>query len=235
VENIRLALNTPSLIVTNEPLPVTLTVVEAINEVSAVDAPSACQRWRLVKFKMGLKYKIRLTAEGRTVPVDLGKAETVKTCEYSAKKNTDAPDFSSNETFEVGQKLGIKTPKGIRPTFRNDLVHFEHCFKVTLELERDGRVYLAKFTDIAVDVEPSYIQESLPAFDDAIDHPPPPFTASAEQASESGPTTTAGLVIAPSAPSRSRSLTPPRTPDPRASDLEDEVYEPIRRASWSPL
>jgi hypothetical protein len=183
-----------------------------------------------MKFKMSLKYRIRLTAQRHTIAVDLGKHESVQFCTYSAKKGVDAPEFSSNQAFEVGQKLSLRTPKGIRPTFNNELVHFDHVFKVSLELEREGRAYNAKFKDVMVEVQPQYVQESLPAFDEA-DSPPPPFTAS------TAPVTAAGVAIAPPSPPRSESRSPPPPfADGRASDLEDEeLYQPIRRASWSPL
>lgn len=231
VETFRLVLNTPSVIITNEPLPLTLTISDTTDGDSGSTTSDASRSWRLMKFKMYLKYKIRLTAQMHMVSVDLGKAEAVEVCTYSAKKGTDVPTFSSNEAFELGQKLSIRTPKGIRPTFRNELVDFEHFFKVTLELERDGRTYNAKFADIMVEVQPHYIQESLPAFHEATDIPPPPFTPSAEPATGASPAGAAGAAL-----SRSHTVTPPPTFDhERASDLEEEGLEPVRRSSWSPL
>lgn len=231
VETFRLILNTPALIITNEPLPVSLTIMEPTNGDSGSTSSSEPSKlWRLMKFKMSLKYRIRLTAQRHTVAVDLGKAESVQICTYYAKKGVDGPEFSSNQAFEVGQKLSLSTPRGIRPTFNNELVHFDHVFKTTLELEREGRAYNAKFKDVVVEVQPQYVQESLPAFDEA-DSPPPPFTASA------APATAAGLSIAPPSPPRSESRSPPPPfADGRTSDVEDEeLYQPIRRASWSPL
>lgn len=229
VETFRLILNTPALIITNEPLPSSLTILEPANGDSG-----STSSWRLMKFKMSLKYRIRLTAQRHTVGVDLGKAESVEVCTYSAKKGVDAPEFSSNQAFDVGQKLSVRAPKGIRPTFNNELVHFEHVLKVSLEFEREGRTYNAKFKDIMVEVQPQYVQESLPAFDEAVDSPPPPFTAAT---TTTVPATAAGLAIAPPSPPRSESRSPPPPfITEGASDLEDEeLYQPIRRASWSPL
>jgi len=262
VETFRLVLNTPALIVTNESLPVTLTVMDtSLDNAATESSPSDPSKlWRLTKFKLFVKYRIRLTAERHTVTVDLGKSEIVEICSFAAKKGTDAPEFYSNEDLDVGQRLNLKTPKAIRPTFNNELIHFDHVFKVSIELEHEGREFNAKFTDIAVEIQPEYIQESLPAFHEALGEPPPPFstvmaTSPVETSTTTPPATTpattaatiattttsatlpaaTALAVAPPSPPPSDRVTPPPYARDDASDIEDVVLDPMRRGSWSPL
>ena len=258
-ETFRLVLNTPVLIVTNQSVPLTLTVVDrTAGDTGSQSSPSDPSRlWRLVKFKLFVRYRIRLTAERHTVTVDLGRAEDVEICSFAAKKGMEAPEFYSNEDLNVGQRLNLKTPKGVRPTFNNELIHFDHVFKVSVELEHEGRDFNAKFKDILVEIQPEYIQESLPAFDEVLGEPPPPFSdATTPSAAETTATTTtatstttAAAATVTAAPTTTMTATAPPTaadlavappsPQPFAqedmSDIDGPILDPMRRGSWSPL
>lgn len=181
LESFHLILNTPAVVVTQEPLPISLTILDSNGENSNSNGspPSTdpCRRWRLLKFRLCLKYRIKLTAQNHTVAVNLAKSDSVELCSYSTKKATDALEFMMNETFDVGQQMGVKMPSGVRPYFVNELVRFEHVFKTTAEFEREGRTYNAKLKDIAVEVQPHYVQEALPTFEEVERSPPPPFQA----------------------------------------------------------
>ncbi len=146
--------------------------------------------------------------------VNLAKSDLVELCSYSAKKATEAHEFTMNESFDIGQKLNLKAPSGIRPYFVNDLVQFEHAFKMTAEFEREGRTYHAKLKDIAVEVQPHYVQEGLPTFEEAENLPPPSF-----QAAISIPATPLALL-------HSETRTPPPPfPDDASSETSTPAHE----------
>src|SRR5579871_1984197 len=181
LESFHFVLNTPTIMVTRELLPISLTIldsdVENPNPNTNPPSTDPSRRWRLLTFKLRLKYCIKLTAQNHTVTVPLAKTDSVTLCSYSAKKATEAVEFTMNESFDIGQKLNLKAPSGIRPFFVNDLVQFEHTFNMTAEFEREGRTYHAKLKDIAVEVQPHYVQEALPTFEEAENLPPPSFQA----------------------------------------------------------
>ena len=212
LESFHLILNTPTIMVTRESLPVSLTILDSNGEDSnsneSPPSTDASRRWRLLTFKLCLNYCIKLTAQNHTVAVNLAKSDSVELCSYSAKKATEALEFMMNESFDIGQKLNLKAPSGIRPFFVNDLVQFEHAFKMTAEFERDGRTYNAKLKNITVEVQPHYVQEALPSFEEAENIPPPSFQAATN------------IPVTPLAPPHSETQTPPPPfPDDISSDI----------------
>jgi hypothetical protein len=229
LESFHLVLNTPTIMVTRDPLRISLMILDSNGENSNSNAtpPSTdpCRRWRLLRFRLCLKYCIKLTAQNHTVSVNLAKTDSVELCSYSAKKETDAIEFPMNEPFHIGQKLSLKAPSGISPFFVNDLVQFEHAFKMTAEFEREGQTYNAKLNDIAVEVQPHYVQEALPSFEEAENIPPPSF-----QAATSVP-------VPPLVPPHSETRTPPPPFQDDASSDASALSEgaSTRPSQWSPV
>jgi len=229
LESFHLVLNTPTIMVTREPIPMSLMILDSNGENSNSNATlpptDPCRRWRLLKFRLCLKYCIKLTAQNHTVAVNLAKSDLVELCSYSAKKETDEIEFPMNELFHIGQKLSMRAPSGIRPFFVNDLVQFEHAFTMTAEFEREGQTYNAKLKDIAVEVQPRYVQEALPTFEEAENIPPPSF-----QAATSVP-------VPPLVPPHSETRTPPPPfPDDASSDATTLTESASTRPSqWSPV
>lgn len=230
LESFHLILNTPTIMVTRDPLAVSLSILDSNweNSNSNADPPltDSSRRWRLLTFRLCLNYCIKLTAQNHTVAVNLAKTELVELCSYSAKKATEAQEFMMNESFDIGQKLNIKAPSGIRPYFVNELVQFEHTFKMTAEFEREGRIYNAKLKEIAVEVQPHYVQEALPTFEEAENLPPPSF-----QAATSIPVTPLDLTHLESR------TPPPPFPDDTLSDNSAPAHEsaPTQPPQWSPV
>ena len=138
------------------------------------------QKVRLLSFKIYLRTRIKLTAQGCTAEVDLSRNEPMRIASWTNRRSQDAIQLTLGEPFNVGHKLGLTCPRYIRATFRNELVQYEYVFEIRAEFNFCGRTYVVNYDDVPVDLQPHFVRDNGENRDYASSPPeePPPLSDS---------------------------------------------------------
>jgi hypothetical protein len=175
-----LILKTPGSVVTKSPIPLSIMVKHLSSDIISSMAPI-----RLVAFRLYLnsKLNIKLTSAERPpsspleATTDFKKERGYhvrKLASFSASNIDTAPTLSADGFLDLASRLGLRMPH-LRASFTTETVTFSYSFTIKARVEHQGRIFTAKWSDVAVDILPNFIQPDQGAQSVPTDpHLPPP-------------------------------------------------------------